>query len=235
MKLFLLAFACVQTVLLGLSATSAHLRTRATIVASVLALVDTIALCVLSHAEHLYSIRPSYIINVYLLLTLPFDVTRCRSLWMLGSTMPVAATFSSSIAIKSMILVTEAIEKRHILLERYRHASPEATSGIYSRSFFFWLNNLMRTGFTRVLSNEDLYPIDDEMTSRYLSDHAQKAWVAADKSQNRALAWATLKATRSPLLYCIFPRLCIIGFRYAQVSLVQAKNFKYLLSTERWG
>ena len=54
-----------------------------------------------------------------------------------------------------MLLVTEAIEKRHILLREYQYMSPEATSGIYSRSFFFWLNQLMTTGFNRVLNNED--------------------------------------------------------------------------------
>ncbi|CZR62077.1 related to multidrug resistance protein [Phialocephala subalpina] len=218
--LFLVAFACMQAVILGLCATTTHLRTRASIAASVLTLVDAMGLCALSHAEHLYSIRPSAIINVYLLLTLPFDITRCRALWMLGSTKSVAAAFSSAIGIKVMVLITEAIEKRHILLGRYRYSSPEATSGIYSRSFFFWLNNLMRTGFTRVLSNEDLYPIDDDMTSRFLNDRAQETWKAANKDRKRALVWATLKTTRTPLLYCIFPRLCMIGFRYAQPFLL---------------
>lgn len=220
MKLFLVAFACMQTVILGLSASTRHLRTRASIAASVLTLVDAIGLCALSHTEHLYSIRPSAIINIYLLLTLPFDIARCRTLWMLGSTKSVAAAFSSAIGIKCMVLITEAIEKRHILLDRYRYASPETTSGIYSRSFFFWLNNLMRTGFIRVLSNEDLYPIDDDMTSRFLDDRAQETWKSADKSRNRALVWVTLKATRTPLLYCIFPRLCMIGFRYTQPFLL---------------
>ncbi|KUJ07957.1 putative ATP-binding cassette transporter [Mollisia scopiformis] len=219
-KLFLLVFTCMQTALLGLSATTSRLRTRATIVASVLTLIDAIGLCILSHAEHLYSIRPSAIINIYLLLSLPFDIARIRTLWRLGSTNSVAATLTGTIGIKCLILFTEAIEKRTILLDRYRHASPEATSGIYSRSFFFWLNNLMRTGFTRVLSNEDLYPIDDSMTSRFLNHRAHVSWTAADKSRRWALMWATLKATRSPLLYCIFPRLCMIGFQYAQPFLL---------------
>lgn len=78
----------------------------------------------------------------------------------------------------------------------------------------------MRTGFTRVLSNEDLYPIDDDMTSRYLSDKAKVAWATADRSKRQALVWATLRSTRIPLAYCIFPRLCLTGFRYAQPFLL---------------
>lgn len=137
-----------------------------------------------------------------------------------GSTKSVAATFSSTIGVKCMILITEAIEKRHILLDRYQHATPEATSGIYSRSFFFWLNNLMRTGFTRVLNNEDLYPVDEDMTSKVLRDRAHEAWKNADRDQKWALLWATVKATRSAFLYGVFPRLVLIGFRYAQPFLL---------------
>jgi ATP-binding cassette subfamily C (CFTR/MRP) protein 1 len=65
-------------------------------------------------------------------------------------------------------------------------------------SFFWWLNTLMRTGFRRVLSNEDLYPIEDSMTSRVLLNRGQEVWKNADKTRQRAL----------------------IGFRYAQPFLI---------------
>jgi ATP-binding cassette subfamily C (CFTR/MRP) protein 1 len=119
-----------------------------------------------------------------------------------------------------MILITEAIEKRDILLDRYQNSSPEITSGIYSRSFFWWLNKLMTTGYRRVIQNEDLYLIDDEMKSAFLQDQGQRVWKDAAQDQSRALLWSTLKATRTSLAYCIFPRLCLIGFRYAQPFLL---------------
>ena len=79
-----------------------------------------------------------------------------------------------------MILVTEAIEKRDILLDIWTNSSPEATSGIYSRGFFFWLNNLMTSGFRRIITNEDLYPIDETMCSRTLLNQGLKAWSSAN-------------------------------------------------------
>lgn len=215
-----MVFAALQTVLLVLQTLSSTLRTRATVAAASLTLIDALALCYLSHAEHIHSVRPSALINVYLLVTLSFDIARCRTLWMDGATGPVAAVFSSMLGVKVMILIAEAIEKRDILLARYRYSSPEVTSGIYSRSFFFWLNSLMTTGFRRVINNEDLYPIDDEMTSISLQDHAQTVWRTADKTRKRALLWSTLKASRGALAYCIFPRICLIGFRYAQPFLL---------------
>jgi hypothetical protein len=119
-----------------------------------------------------------------------------------------------------MILIAEAIEKRGILLGPYQEYSPEATSGIYSRSFFWWLNKLMTTGYRRVIQNEDLYPIDDEMTSAFLQHQGQQVWNGAQRSHARALLWSTLKATRASFAYCIFPRLCLIGFRYSQPFLL---------------
>ena len=136
----------MQTVLLILHTINATLRTRATLAEASLTLVDSLGLCVLSHTEHIHSVRPSAIINVYLLLTLPFDVARSRTLWLDGATRAVAALFTSTVAVKFIILVAEAMEKRSILLDRYRYSSPEVTSGIYSRSFFWWLNSLMTTG-----------------------------------------------------------------------------------------
>lgn len=210
----------MQATLLVLYAIKPALRSRATLAAAVLSLLDAIGLCMLSRAEHINSVRPSVIINAYLVLTLPFDAAKSRTLWLDGATKSTAAIFSSSVALKVMILVAEAIEKRGILLDRYRHVSPEVTSGLYSRSFFWWLNNLMTTGFSRIITNEDLYPIDDDMTSRVLSERAHEAWKAADQTKPRALLWITLKANLPAFLYCIFPRICLIGFRYAQPLLL---------------
>ena len=78
----------------------------------------------------------------------------------------------------------------------------------------------MGSGFRRVINNEDLYPIDLEMTSAVLQEHAQKTWETSDKTKSRALFWSTLKASWKALAYCIFPRICLIGFRYAQPFLL---------------
>jgi ATP-binding cassette subfamily C (CFTR/MRP) protein 1 len=78
----------------------------------------------------------------------------------------------------------------------------------------------MRIGYLRVIANEDLYPIDDEMSSTTLNENAQRAWNRTDKSKSGALFWATLRASLPAFLYGIFPRLCLIGFRYAQPFLL---------------
>jgi len=115
----------LQTALPVLYAAKLVLRTRATLAAAVLTLIHALGSCLLSRAEHFYSVRPSAIINVYILVTLLFDIVHWRTLLLEGASRSVAAVFSSTISIKVMILFIEAIEKRSILLDRYRYSSPE--------------------------------------------------------------------------------------------------------------
>lgn len=78
----------------------------------------------------------------------------------------------------------------------------------------------MRIGSLRVLDNQDLYPIDEEMSSSTLNYKAQKVWNRTDKSKPGALFWTTMRASLPAFLYGVFPRLCLIGFRYAQPFLL---------------
>ncbi|KAF7914004.1 uncharacterized protein EAF01_000410 [Botrytis porri] len=219
--LFLGVFTIMQTAYLVMNATTSTLKTRTTIPAAALLLVNALGLFALSHIEHIHSVRPSALINVWLLLTLPFDMARARSLWLVHANNPTAAVFTSALGVKIMVIIVEAVEKRHILLDRYRNTSPETTSGIYSRSCFWWLNTLMTTGFQRVIKNEDLYPIGEEMSSHYLYSRARSTWDASNQTGSYSLLWSTLKATRGAFALGIVPRLCTIGFKYAQPFLLE--------------
>lgn len=185
-----------------------------------LSLLAAIALTVLSHLEHLRSVRPSVLINVYLLFTLLFDIAKVRTLWETVGTNKLAAVYTSSISVKLILLVTEGLEKRGILFESYRHPSPEATSGIYSLSTFYWLNSLMRLGFGKNLSLTDLYPVDDDMNTMTLLARASSAWANATKDKSHTLLYAMLWSMRWTALYAMIPRIIIIGFKYAQPFLI---------------
>jgi hypothetical protein len=124
------------------------------------------------------------------------------------------------VAVKFMIAITEAIEKRNILLSRYQNASPEATSGIYSRAFFWWLNNIMLIGFRRVIREGDLFLVEEKLSSAVLKRRAEKLWVRANKNRSNALFWLTLNANSRRLLLGILPRLCLVAFRYSQPFLL---------------
>lgn len=137
--------------------------------------------CLLSYVEHYYTVRPSTILSVYLFTSLLFDMTRARTLWLQGLDGPnrtIASLFAAAVAIKALILVYEALEKRHLLRPEYQSYPPEAKSSIYNRSFFWWLNPLFRLGFGRVLEVEDLFVLDKPLMAMHCGRKFWKAWVS---------------------------------------------------------
>jgi ABC-type multidrug transport system fused ATPase/permease subunit len=217
---FLAMFAAIHLALLVLHVLNSPLRTAATMAESALAFTASLGLCLLSRLEHLRSIRPSPIINGYILLTLIFDIARVRTLFLNSANKSIAGIFTCMMGVKMMVLLAEAIEKRKLLLRPYRDLSPEETSGIYSKSFFFWLNQLMTSGFQGVLQNHQLYPIERDMSSPVLKKRMEDAWGAARQHKPRALFWAVLRANWKPLAFCVVPRLLQTGFRYTQSFLL---------------
>ncbi|KAK0120207.1 hypothetical protein ONS95_011613 [Cadophora gregata] len=238
-KLILLAIlTAFQSAILILYAINTQVRTSTSLASYTLVLADALGLCFLSHLEHTRSIRPSTIINTYLFTTLIFDTARTRTLWISHAPLTITSVFTAATILKFAVAVAEAIEKRKILLPPYQRGSLEATSGIYSRSLFWWLNGLMRIGYARVVREDDMFPIDEEMRSSFLTERAQKAWENAPKTRSHALFWSTLKANAKAVLMCVFPRLCLIGFRYAQ-PLLLARTVNFVDSQDRdtigWG
>lgn len=185
-----------------------------------LAFVDGFLLLFLSHAEHARSVRPSTIINVYLLFTLLFDCVVARTLWLANHDSTISGLFTSTVAIKLFVLTSEAWEKRPILLSQYQYLSPEATSGILARSVFWWLNSLMRTGFTRSLTDHDLLPIHDSLAARALLPKARNSFGSSNPSNRHALAFSTLWATKYIFLAGVAPRLALAAFKYTLPFLI---------------
>jgi ATP-binding cassette, subfamily C (CFTR/MRP), member 1 len=85
------------------------------------------------------------------------------------------------------MILLEATEKRNILKTPNETLSKEATSGTFSRSLFFWLTSLLFNGYRSLLSLHDLYPLDERLASKSLSEALQVAW---DKGESFAILGA---------------------------------------------
>ncbi|KAH7226497.1 P-loop containing nucleoside triphosphate hydrolase protein [Fusarium oxysporum] len=149
------------------------------IAAAALVFVNGLLLALLSYVEHTRSVRPSTIINVYLFFTSLFDCAIARTLWLLDGAHAVARLFTAATSAKALILVSEAWEKRSILRVQYRDLSPETTSGILGRSVFWWINPLMKLGFSNFLTEHDLYAIENSLLGKRLFAQVEKSWRAA--------------------------------------------------------
>jgi ATP-binding cassette subfamily C (CFTR/MRP) protein 1 len=216
------------------------LRTRVSLAAALLSLAASLGLGILSYVEHTRNIRPSAIINAYLLLTLPFDAAELRTRWLRGENPAGNGVASAILGIKLLILISEAIEKRGLLFPPYADPSPEATSGLYSRGLFWWLNPLFRLGFRNVVNGDDLFAADGDLLSKSLKIRFSRHWADRMPSpptytfqlltfcagkrypKNHTLVWVMLRTMLRPLSVAVFPRLALTFFRFMQPLLISS-------------
>ncbi|KAH7174084.1 P-loop containing nucleoside triphosphate hydrolase protein [Fusarium flagelliforme] len=196
--------------------------TKASLPTAALSFVASISLLGLSYVEHVYSYRPSTVLNLFLLFSALFDATRTRTLWLQGYNRPLAITALVATVIKILLLAVEAIEKRKFLRPQYRDLPSEVTSGVFSHWFFSWQLPLFRTGYSHTLQIESLFPLEKHFKSSYLQSKLQDAWGKTSNKGDYALMFTVFRTLRGPLLAIVFPRLCFIGFTFCQPFLISA-------------
>lgn len=217
---------------------SSH-QTSASIADASLLVVVALALLCLSNIEHFRSIRPSFLINAYLLLTALFDGARVRTLWIRAGTTALSSIASISLVLKLSIVLAEAVEKRSILLPPYSHYSPESTSNLYGRMVLWWLNPLFLLGFRNVLQECQLFDTDLSLSAASLSKLFHAMWDSSeirfvDLGKFPAESLSGKKTTKRhqllssmarcmfvPLMTAVFPRLCQMFFRFMQPLLIR--------------
>ena len=150
-------------------------RTPTTIASAALSFIDALAIGVLSYQEHTNSVRPSALLEVYLFFTLLFDAVRTRTLWLITGDQ-IAIIFTTSLALKLAILLLEARRKKSYLVSTEAQRGPEETCGAFGRVLFLWLISLINTGYRKILSLKDLYPLDEDLRSETVSARFEDAW-----------------------------------------------------------
>ena len=172
-------FSLIELTLVVLWATRPHVRSYSpSVAAAVLSFAASLLICLISPLEHSRSIRPSIFLNAYLLLSFVFDAVVLRTLLLSSFDNVIRAVFTTSLAVKAVVLFQEAHEKRSYLTPADRQYGPEATSGLYSLGTFWWLNSLIRRGFQQVLKSDDLYPIDGDMVAETVNAKFWTMWNA---------------------------------------------------------
>ncbi|KAI7788103.1 hypothetical protein LA080_013410 [Diaporthe eres] len=194
----IITFIALQVAILVLTTANPESRNHVSLASAVLSVLAALILAALSHFEHARSVRPSFIINLYLIATALFDAARVRTHWLKseGDGHALAAAMTASLAVKIVVLLLEAREKRSLLL------------GLYSRH---------RT----VLSVAGLPVIHEKLDSESLGDQLQSAWNRCNKSRKHALARACVWALRWEILVIYVPKLCYAALSISQVYLIQ--------------
>ncbi|KAK6385471.1 hypothetical protein LTS17_001039 [Exophiala oligosperma] len=203
--------------------TNLQVATKASVPAATLDFVVACVLFILSCFDHSRSITPSPIIGLYLLFSVAFDAVRLRTWYLISghAAKGIAHLLTLSLITKLGVLVTEAIEKRAILLEPYRDLPPEQTSGIYNKSVFWWVNPLLKLGFDTTLRTEDLFTLDEALSSARLHRRFQLKWSEKRAYSSNSLMYMSASVLKWELFWSAIPRLLLSATRFSQPFLIQ--------------
>lgn len=96
-----------------------------------------------------------------------------------------------------------------------------------ARGLLWWMTPLLREGFRRLLRPDDLYELDERMSTAVLQEHFWRAWERTRAGENYRLILACVKTLRWPLLYALFPRAMLLVFTVCQ-PLVLGRFLQFL-------
>lgn len=227
----ILSYVGLELSLLILAARGSLHVTSIFLASSALKLVSALFMTMLSVLDHSRSPRPSVLLNIYLSLTLLLDAAQARTLFLSSdekSESTYSAIFTAAVAVKAGMLLLEARHKSKWVSWDAKKHSPEETSGIFSLSVFFWLNKMFLAGYKKILTLEDLYPLDSTFDARLLHDRfAANMDYSKLKGDKFGLAKVLVRTLKVPLLLPIVPRLALVGFKFCQPLFLE-KLLEYL-------
>jgi ATP-binding cassette subfamily C (CFTR/MRP) protein 1 len=220
-----------QILLLAFWTTQNASKTSATVPATCLGLIVSLAVTGLSAQSHVRSVRPSSLLSVYLLFSCLFDAVQVRTLFINHAGKVIPSLLSVSIALRLVLLTIECRNKRPWLRAEYQTLPPEATAGVMSRSILWWLNPLFLDGMRTLLSQDQLYALDPDLESRKTGQKLEttfaKECLRSQKKSNSSAGPSSIWSLPKACFRCLWTsvaamiptRLALVGFTYGQTFL----------------
>ncbi|EFY95497.2 ABC transporter, transmembrane domain, type 1 [Metarhizium robertsii ARSEF 23] len=213
-------YSCLQLALVALWSLPSTPRTKTSIAEAVIGVVEAGAICALSWAEHYKSVRPSVLLNLYLLLSTLLDTAAARTYLTRPGLAAIGSVSLASLAVKAALLTLEESPKDPA--RRDKTTADEAAAGVVSRGVFWWLNPLLLVGAKTLLAADHVGPIEDKFDSARLLRRLESVWDNDGKTGSWALMKCTFLAYKWQFLAGVLPRLLFTGFTFAQPFLINA-------------
>ncbi|THX19328.1 P-loop containing nucleoside triphosphate hydrolase protein [Aureobasidium pullulans] len=187
----------------------------------ILAFVAACVSVLLSQWEHSRSIRPSHLLQTYLLLSLLGRLVHVYTHWP-----DVAATTERAIEISVCVttaafLTIESIQKDAFLTSRKRYP-PQVLRGVFGQRLFLWLNRLFHKGYNTVFNLNSLDRIDEVLSSLDDCRRLRMQWLKIRTQASHDLLLRSIcRSIYVDLLFPIIPRVLLLAVNFAQPWLVQ--------------
>lgn len=172
--------------------------------------LGSLIIVTLSRLEHSRAVRPSHLLQFFLLVLLVCNGVRLRTLYLMDYPALLVVPASIHTFLTGLLLLLESLEKRELFFsDRDRRLPPEETIGLFGKRLFWYLNGLFRDGYRNILKPGDLYSIDADLASKERAAAFQDAWVKQDKTRRAPLVRTILKILWADLLSPVIPRYAL--------------------------
>ncbi|KAF2713348.1 P-loop containing nucleoside triphosphate hydrolase protein [Pleomassaria siparia CBS 279.74] len=198
-------------------------KTRLSIASASLVSLASLMVVTLSRLEHTRAVKPSHLLQFFLLVLLLCDAVRLRTLFLMDY--PASLVMSASIHtfLTALLLLLESLDKRQLFSSnRDRMLPPEETIGLFGRRLIWHLNGLFEDGYRKILKPTDLFTIDADLASKERERLFQTVWNHQKKSGKSPLAWTIYKVLWLDLLLPVIPRIIQMIATLSQPYLITA-------------
>ncbi|KAF1949726.1 putative ABC multidrug transporter [Byssothecium circinans] len=208
-------------VLLAIWCETKTYKTKLSITAATVEFLGSLAIVVLSRLEHSRAVRPSHLLQFFLLVLLICDAVRLRTLFLMDYPVSLVTPTSIHTFLTGLLLLLESFDKRELFIsDQNRTLSPEETVGLFGKRTLWFLNGLFREGYRKILKPTDLYDIDADLASKERAAAFQAAWEKQDTDKNRILIRTILRVLLLDFLAPVIPRLLQMATNLCQPFLI---------------
>ncbi|CAG8452470.1 10619_t:CDS:10 [Ambispora leptoticha] len=165
---------------------------------------------------------PSTVLLLYWLFYTIANFIRLRTWYYMdyrSTHLGLFVSLTSSIFLMVILFVLELLPKpkseyEHLGEEESEKACPEETANIFSRLTFYWMTQLMKLGYSKYLTFEDLWDLKKEDQSTVLSRKFEIAWKKELTKKNPSLLWACVTTFGGPFFFAALFKASqdILGF-----------------------
>ncbi|KAH0598736.1 hypothetical protein MHUMG1_04040 [Metarhizium humberi] len=193
-------FTALQIVILAIWCLPSTVRASTSIAEAVFGIIAGFSVTGLSYLEHARSVRPSLLLNFYLLITAILDLAKVRTAFLRLGKHTLASLLVAALVIKVMLFVIEEVPKKPIYPEK--PVPRESSAGVTT------------------LDVDDIGIIDEKFDSQRLLLQLEEAWDKDSKQGKFSLIKCTFLAFKGQFAAGIAPRILFSGFTFAQPFLI---------------
>ena len=155
-------------------------RSATALAAASSACIATLLIGIVVAVSHVFALRSSALVSLYLSITVLFDAAKIHSYSSRDDTHDLTYATIATVVIKSVLLILEEIPKRTIIADDNlrKNVGNEALSGFWGRSLFVWVNKILFRGFHMVISSDDLDNLSPELSTKHLNDRFSQTWAS---------------------------------------------------------